>query len=47
MRQHYDPLYARSQGRHLAELGRATQVACDDLKRCWHCRARRARIAAL
>ncbi len=31
MREHYDPLYARSQGRHLAELGGALRVACDDL----------------
>ena len=31
MREHYDPLYARSQGRHLAELGTAERVACDDL----------------
>jgi tRNA 2-selenouridine synthase len=31
MREHYDPLYARSQGRHLAELGGAQRVPCDDL----------------
>ncbi|MBX3619828.1 MAG: tRNA 2-selenouridine(34) synthase MnmH [Rhizobacter sp.] len=31
MAQHYDPLYARSQGRHLQRLGQAGQVPADDL----------------
>jgi tRNA 2-selenouridine synthase len=31
MAQHYDPLYARSQGRHLQELGGAQRVECSDL----------------
>jgi tRNA 2-selenouridine synthase len=31
MAQHYDPLYARSQGRHLERLGQAERVATDDL----------------
>jgi tRNA 2-selenouridine synthase len=31
MARHYDPLYARSQGRHLARLPNAQRVACDDL----------------
>jgi tRNA 2-selenouridine synthase len=31
MARHYDPLYARSQGRLLQRLGQAQRVACDDL----------------
>lgn len=31
MAQHYDPLYARSQGRHLERLAHAQRVACNDL----------------
>jgi tRNA 2-selenouridine synthase len=31
MASHYDPLYARSQGRHLLRLGQAQQVHADDL----------------
>lgn len=31
MTRHYDPLYARSQGRQLQRLGQAPRVACDDL----------------
>ncbi len=31
MAQHYDPLYARSQGRHLARLAHAQRVPCTDL----------------
>ncbi|HEY9029304.1 MAG TPA: tRNA 2-selenouridine(34) synthase MnmH [Burkholderiaceae bacterium] len=31
MARHYDPLYARSQGRHLQKLGGARRVDCDDL----------------
>jgi tRNA 2-selenouridine synthase len=31
MAQHYDPLYARSQGRHLKQLGHATRLETDDL----------------
>jgi tRNA 2-selenouridine synthase len=31
MARHYDPLYARSQGRHLERLPHAQRVACDDL----------------
>lgn len=31
MARHYDPLYARSQGRHLAGLPNAARVECDDL----------------
>lgn len=31
MRQHYDPLYARSQGRHLQRLGQAQRVEASDL----------------
>jgi tRNA 2-selenouridine synthase len=31
MAQHYDPLYARSQGRHLEHLGQAQRVETDDL----------------
>ena len=31
MAQHYDPLYARSQGRHLERLGQAQRVETDDL----------------
>jgi tRNA 2-selenouridine synthase len=31
MKQHYDPLYARSQGRHLQRLGQAMRVETDDL----------------
>lgn len=31
MAQHYDPLYARSQGRHLQALPDAQRVACSDL----------------
>jgi tRNA 2-selenouridine synthase len=31
MEQHYDPLYARSQGRHLQRLGQAGRVETDDL----------------
>lgn len=31
MAQHYDPLYARSQGRHLERLGQAQRVDTDDL----------------
>jgi|SRR5882724_3828792 len=31
MKQHYDPLYARSQGRHLLRLGQAARVETDDL----------------
>lgn len=31
MARHYDPLYARSQGRHLAGLPDAARVECDDL----------------
>lgn len=31
MARHYDPLYARSQGRHLAGLPHAARVECDDL----------------
>jgi tRNA 2-selenouridine synthase len=31
MKQHYDPLYARSQGRHLQRLGQAVRVDTDDL----------------
>ncbi len=31
MARHYDPLYARSQGRQLERLGQAQRVACDDL----------------
>jgi tRNA 2-selenouridine synthase len=31
MARHYDPLYARSQGRQLQRLGQAQRVACDDL----------------
>jgi len=28
---HYDPLYARSQGRHLQRLGQAARIEADDL----------------
>ncbi|MDR7335316.1 tRNA 2-selenouridine(34) synthase MnmH [Roseateles asaccharophilus] len=31
MARHYDPLYARSQGRHLARLPNAQRVECEDL----------------
>jgi tRNA 2-selenouridine synthase len=31
MARHYDPLYARSQGRHLARLPNAQRVQCEDL----------------
>lgn len=31
MAHHYDPLYARSQGRHLQRLGQAQRVEADDL----------------
>lgn len=31
MAQHYDPLYARSQGRQLAQLDEAQRLQCDDL----------------
>ncbi|MEO6277281.1 tRNA 2-selenouridine(34) synthase MnmH [Roseateles sp.] len=31
MAQHYDPLYARSQGHHLERLDGAQSLACDDL----------------
>ncbi|HEY0953924.1 MAG TPA: tRNA 2-selenouridine(34) synthase MnmH [Roseateles sp.] len=31
MARHYDPLYARSQGRHLAHLPHARRVECEDL----------------
>jgi tRNA 2-selenouridine synthase len=31
MAQHYDPLYARSQGRQLQRLGQARRVECEDL----------------
>ncbi len=31
MARHYDPLYQRSQGRHLQRLGQATRVETDDL----------------
>ncbi|WP_428424804.1 tRNA 2-selenouridine(34) synthase MnmH [Methylibium sp.] len=31
MTQHYDPLYARSQGRHFEQLGGARRIATDDL----------------
>ena len=31
MLRHYDPLYARSQGRNFAQLGQALRVATDDL----------------
>ncbi|MFG6485403.1 tRNA 2-selenouridine(34) synthase MnmH [Roseateles sp. BYS78W] len=31
MARHYDPLYARSQGRHLERLPHARRVACEDL----------------
>jgi tRNA 2-selenouridine synthase len=31
MARHYDPLYARSQGRHLEGLPNALRVACEDL----------------
>ena len=31
MERHYDPLYARSQGRHLQRLGQAQRVHSDDL----------------
>ena len=31
MTQHYDPLYARSQGRQLERLGQATRIDGNDL----------------
>lgn len=46
MAQHYDPLYARSQGRHLQRLGQAQQVHADDLS-LPGIQALAARIAAL
>lgn len=46
MASHYDPLYARSQGRHLQRLGQAQQVHADDLSPPG-IQALAARIAAL
>jgi len=31
MQLHYDPLYARSQGSHLQQLGQALRLPADDL----------------
>jgi tRNA 2-selenouridine synthase len=46
MTRHYDPLYARSQGRHLERLSHAQRMACEDLSDAG-IQALSARIASL